>query len=102
MWTFRNKALHKGDAIEAFHDPESLTAEVRETFALDRPSPLPQHYSPWFRYRSANEILAKTAFEQRRWVATVFSIRGILAENDTITDVSTMRTTMEEWLRNPA
>ena len=98
MWMLRNRALHTGDKVEEFNDPETLENAVRSAFDMGEPRPCPRHLRPWFRYNAVAEILSKTAYEQRRWISTVRTIRANMAETYRQTDVQQMRRNMRTWL----
>ena len=48
MWMLRNRALHTGDKVEEFKDPETLENAVRSVFDMGESRPCPRHLRPWF------------------------------------------------------
>ena len=98
QWTHRNNRLHSSEKIAEYYDPESLRDEVIDVFNDGPPRPCPPKYRRWFRYSSADEILAKPAIAQRHWLRTVALIHLRLNNTARHTEMSRMQSSLRVWL----
>ena len=100
QWRHRNEILHGGDKLAEYHDPDTLEEHIRTAFSAGAPRPCPPKYRRWFSYDHVDQILSKSALDQRLWLRSVALIRQKLTSVDN--ETQQMRRNLAEWLRPPS
>jgi len=98
QWNQRNSVLHSGDKISEYFDPDHVEMEIRVEYAMGAPNPLPFHHRRWFAYSTVDQILSKSGYDRRLWLATVRNIRAASLNHLNQDGYAGMRQVFYQWL----
>ena len=97
QWNQRNSILHQQVGLDAYQDTTALDHRVRTEYQIGAPPMCPSRCRHLYT-RSLSVILASSAEDRRRWIASARNVRSYVVQHYQ-TDMTAERRLMRDWLR---